>query len=366
MLKEEFQYLLRLLANCRDKLRRWIDSGEPSIIPGVPVYDAFEELANVIGTGTLEIDPESHGANEFRLGWEQFKRRLLATQDPTELPGVPFWDVWFVLENRLGQSEKKVVPVLEKIGTLVKDGVKPFQIARIYGWYRDNGAEDIAKVQEEIDDPGKHTANYIEPNAKRIHLMNQRIDEEASFWRARLEKKVNMATTATAPESLETLIRGRVSMRQIVSMKRVTREEIRAEADRLGIPHPPETYDLGGALFEEKMDGAKERLRDIQLSSPGKGGSSNRNHPALSTVTLGETSTGVGSPDAIADEVVGADEEDEEPVSDGTVVGDNAVEQVLGYASAGMSKADIARHSGLSRQKIDRILKKHQAQVPGE
>lgn len=354
-MKEDYEYLYRLLANCRIKLRKWIDSGESTIIPGITLYDAFEELAGAIGTGITEIG-EEHSANEFRTEWEGFKRRLLATQDPTEIPGTPFWRCWFAMETELTRSEQLPPLIVETMDDLLKNSgngpVKPHQIAKIYGWYMRDGSPDVAKVAEEIRKPGTHlTPDYQTPMQKQRSEKNRRLEEDQRFWQGRLERKINVMTEV-AHESLESLLLAGVSVNQISRMKRMHPDQIKSECARLGIPCPPDDYGiqmLQPGAFDPAKTEEKERLKDIRLRQVGR--PDKHNHPALSTVQLSDD----GDSDVPAEEPA----DDIEPQ---TVEEVNEIEQVIGYAAAGMDPNQIGQLVGLGVRKVKKILKEHGGQ----
>lgn len=124
---------------------------------------------------------------------------------------------------------------VEPIKSLLAQKVGIAQIAKMYGWKRDDGSADIRKVEEEIANPGTHydPVTYAEASmAKYWSDIDAKWHERAK----RVQTTVAAREVREAPESIDELIEQQVPSKQIASMKRVTVEEVKARAAELGIP----------------------------------------------------------------------------------------------------------------------------------
>ncbi len=108
-------------------------------------------------------------------------------------------------------------------------GVGQRQVAKIMGWYTEDGDPDVSKVNEELQHPGKH----FDPETHVTPKDQEREDALAELWEQRKVERQEAATAEAeaapvTPESLDTLVQlPGMSTRQIRKMlPDVTLEEI--------------------------------------------------------------------------------------------------------------------------------------------
>jgi hypothetical protein len=175
------------------------------------------------------------------LAWADMCVQAADRADPAGSPEV--WGAWTVV---LQECTLRTYSLPEPISALTgaKPPVAPNQIAKIYGWYDENGQPDTQKVQEEVTEPGKHfkPKEWVHPSQRRFQ------EQKRKEWAERAKRLASVKQTAKAatrpdappkreaPESIEDLIRQGVNSTQIAKMKHTTVAEVRALAAELGIP----------------------------------------------------------------------------------------------------------------------------------
>jgi hypothetical protein len=158
-----------------------------------------------------------------------------------------------------------VMPSIEPVALLVAQGCSPRQIATIYDWILPDGQADLDRVYEEIEKPGRHTKNKMNPLEVR-----QRRDQEAKLKALEdvMTKRAStrMTEVKEAVEGLDTLVAQGLSRQQLrLNLPHVTDQEIDDSAARQGLMQPPEHYDTLASvrgIFENGPSAADEAMLD--------------------------------------------------------------------------------------------------------
>lgn len=139
---------------------------------------------------------------------------------------------------------------IEPLANLMKDGstIKPAQIAIMYahkindkwvGPFCRDGRPQPSLVFQELETPGSVIpADWVHPQEQARRALERDIMNRRAMWDARRKARGLPAVERQAPESIEDLLRGGVTVRQIVKIKRCTEADVQAEADRLAIALP--------------------------------------------------------------------------------------------------------------------------------
>lgn len=253
----------------------WNASSEPTIhwkgamrkCLSQDVFGALEELASVGGIPNDQIHPGAirlaMRVDDFAQAWLTWTDQSQAGADVSPAGSPELWGCYEAIRAAL------VAPVFAKpepIEQLARREMVPaWQIAKIYGW------ENLAWVQEELENPGTHynPETWVHPGKI---VMDKDIKAK---WATR--KPLNMpsldvtdrpeASSKVAPESLETLIQQRVPVEQIAKMKQISVSEVEQAAAMMGVV-------LSGARFvrpttpagivQEQLADAKQREENFE------------------------------------------------------------------------------------------------------
>lgn len=221
--------------------REWIDSDAMVITEAMG--KAVMACEAVFSTGTIPGDcrPLTDRVLEMLDQWRKWDDDNKMSRHEI-LPGNGFWKT---LRN-VFDARKAAAPArkakLESIAQLSREKVGDAQICRIYDWVEEDGTPQLWKVREERAKPGTHTSG---PTA--VDLRRQQAAEaerrETEAREKRLAEKVK-AANEPAPEGLATLVEQGVSAGQIASMLKIDVDKVYRQCDELGLPLPPESYEL--------------------------------------------------------------------------------------------------------------------------
>lgn len=226
--------LMRLLDAEAHQYAIWNDSeeAEPSGEYWAAVDDLLDGFAADPGDGVLAWSAST--VDKLRAAYAEFNESGMA------LPAAKYWR----LRGEVQDACRRTPPVLDPlptISTLVSQKVPGYQICRIWRLFGPGGHEDVQLVQDELDRPGSViTPAHIE------YVNGMRLIEAG--WLAgdagAKKKTAKAPERAAAPDDIETLIRQRVPVQQILKIKREQYGEsfppniITDLADHMGISVP--------------------------------------------------------------------------------------------------------------------------------
>lgn len=198
---------------------------------------AFVDLFHECHTREVEQDawPLVLAIDNLEAKLTEFADRQLleANQDPSGSP-----ELWCAYEEVLRAKKPYCPKRPEPIKQLVSENVPRAQIAKIYGFRRPDGSADVVKLQEEIENPGKH----YQPETW-VHPRDQQFWAEITAkWAARCDKldqavegRSQRPAKRDALETVEELILQGVHAEQIAKMKRLSVDQVRTQAAEMGV-----------------------------------------------------------------------------------------------------------------------------------
>ena len=159
-------------------------------------------------------------------------------------------ELWFKYHSVREAAKPVVYNNVESVHQLAAmPNMPPAQIAKIYGWYDELGNPDVGKVSEELENPGKHTKNWVNPIVKRKNdellakwrIRTDRIDERKFSGPKKREQKIEeKRKLGPAPESVEELLKmPHMTVEQVALMKQISVDDVRqiAANARIAIDH---------------------------------------------------------------------------------------------------------------------------------
>ena len=192
---------------------------------------------------TLVGDLEKH--------WEAWKRRATANPNRFQHPDTNFWAILEAISQHLVDLKRPPAKKLEPVAKLrALPGMTDHQICRTYGWYDANGNPELWKVEEEEQDPGKHSykiEGWLPPHEReRVRIEKA---QAAAIDRAKEQRaaKVAALTRPPAREPIEDLLKlAGMSGKQLCQMKHIDRDKLRGV-----LPAEPTAYaPLGCAIWQ--------------------------------------------------------------------------------------------------------------------
>lgn len=334
----------------------WVESETPYITAGLE--QAVDDLVESFGEGDIPGELrrlERTVTDELAPHWSAWKRVAALSKDNTLLPSGDFWKAVDHLEDALQLAEPRPVQEVETIAELKAQKVSDAQICKIYGWIDGNGTPEIWRLQEEIREPGKHTENWVNPNERRRQEQEAREKDVSKRIANRQASKIKQLTEP-GPESIETCLRQGLSLRQTMKITKKNRDEILAEAQRLGLPAPPENYEdprTKRSPMEPEIAEETARAFDAQQNRRGR---------APQPAPVDDDDDLVFDPDVTA-EAMGETVKEGEGTGEDAPGGAMTLEQeIVTYHQQGMEPAAIAENvklegkSGL--RKVNAIIKR--------
>lgn len=269
---ERREHLLMVVDHLTETHDAWV-KGEMT-----QLNEAFElattDMLDVFQDGTIPGDLRdlNHRVDQFREQWQAWVE-LNSRRAVSPIPGNGFWHAFEAVRAAREAARPKARPTLESIKSLKEQKVSDRQICKIYGWLDPGGNPEIWKVQEELDDPGRHStkiAGWLPPHERKRQESNDRQQRILDRIRADREAKLARAAAA-APEDFQELVESGVSARQIAKMKHLTVDEVFAECARLGIGRPRLEYDTPNAMkgqFDKEPGEEKSRILETVGQEP--------------------------------------------------------------------------------------------------
>lgn len=164
--------------------------------------------------------------------WENGISHVPEDTDPAGSPSL--WSAWAEVQREAFKpiNRKLPTPIRELVDV---QKVPDRQIAIQYGWFRSDGTPDLAKVREEVEQPGKHfnPETWVHPSERR------RAAAIAEVWAKRVSRWSSSQVGGSkkeAKETLDELIFQEVPSKQIAMMKGIGVDEVKARAAYLGVP----------------------------------------------------------------------------------------------------------------------------------
>lgn len=214
------------------------------------IVQGFAEVANFIDTDNFA--PEAWqtvlAIDEVFDAFDAWGRQMENHPDDADPHGSR--ELWFKYHSVREAAKPVVYNNIESVHQLAAmPHMPPAQIAKIYGWYDELNNPDVGKVAEELEHPGKHTKNWVNP------IIRRKNDELLAKWRTRTdrieerkfsgpkkrEQKVEeKRKMPPAPESVEELLKmPHMTVEQVALMKQISVDEVRelAAHARIAIDH---------------------------------------------------------------------------------------------------------------------------------
>lgn len=240
-----------------DARQRWADGDEPYITEDLEA--AVGDLLAVFHAGTIPEPFRAHAGCVAAMTppWNDWQAEAIESGGAVA-PRDEFWrafDGLVVLEEEAEAPPKRR---LEPIKLLREQKVGDEQIARMYGFVsfrrgpsgeRESVAETW-KVQEELDQPGRHTGpetGWRPPLEAKLVERERAKKAAAERVRLRMAAKLERANNPP-PESLAELVQQGVVAEQIADMLNSTVQAVWAECDRQGLPRPKARQPITAAV----------------------------------------------------------------------------------------------------------------------
>lgn len=238
-----------------EALKRWEDGDGPTIDGRKAIsQDLSEAIEKAINdTADLETIGDSVKAHEipddfieYAIGFDalansyrDFKRRACAAVSLSEVDldgDQALWKALYGLRELVSTKYNYQPP--SPIPALRNQGVSDEQIARIYGWYAEDGEPDLERVLGEELSPGKfyNPKTWVHP-ARRKRLEAARVAIAARAPRGR-EYLDPSEFGKTAPPPLEDLLRLGAPAPQIATLYKMDLEDAEELLERYQKDHP--------------------------------------------------------------------------------------------------------------------------------
>lgn len=248
---EEFEVALQRWESQTGPLVQWKDRSVKPVTQ--ELEDQFADLGKFLNHS--DFAPEAReGVLAMDGLWaaiQEWANRLQAHPNKTDPTGGR--EVWHHLEIVREALREKFAASVEPIEQLVKEGVKPSQIAKMYGWYNPDGSPDLLRVNRETRNPGSEMDwdKWVHPDKiaaqKKIDLAWQERrklfgsdDDIDDLFRPETRAQRDRARwndPGIAPEPIEELLRLEgMTVEQVARMKGVTVDEVYAVASEVGVP----------------------------------------------------------------------------------------------------------------------------------
>lgn len=262
---ERSRNLLSVLTHFLSVHQGWVDSEEEYV---TATYEAAAEgLVDFWGDGDIPgpLRGLERAVAEFGRQWNEYKRR--AEIQSTFAPPREFFQAVAALSAAQAAAAPPVLKQLEPVKELHEQKCTAEQIAVIYEWFLPDGSADQQKVREELAQPGRHTTDYVPPS-QLARIARQR-ERQKLLERALAAGRP--AAPKPAPESVEQLARGGVSLRQICEMKQLSRQAVVEELTSLGLPLPPDDYaplQTERGVYDRDLREEQQRMLDGHFAEP--------------------------------------------------------------------------------------------------
>lgn len=231
--------------------------------------EAIEDTLAVFEDGDLPADCRrlDNAVEWLRKKWAEYKEEEAAAGNAVQQPTNAFWRaIEQVRESRKAARSHRRAH-LESIATLTAQKVSDNQICRMYGFVDGHGQPDLVRLQEERAEPGRHTNpdNGWEPPAEaRRRDREQQQTAAVARSKKRLAEKMAARGARKPTESIAELLEQGVAANQICKMHGCSLDDVRIEADRLGIDFAENYGDAMNArgAYDPPLTDEQERHMD--------------------------------------------------------------------------------------------------------
>jgi hypothetical protein len=221
------------------------------------------ELFNLCDSPSIEREawPLVLAIDDFDDELQRFAERSSVAPDATDPHGGnSLWAAYGVmLKGKTPPRPHKIEPIAQ----LLAERVDRQQIAKIYGWRHPDGSPNLDKLQEEINEPGKHydPATFVHPKDKKFW---EGVEEKwfarvAAFEAGEDGQSRKVKPKKEAPESLDDLIIQGINAKQIAKMKHVDIDEVHARAAELGVALDSSTLVYASYADAQRAAAAKQQ-----------------------------------------------------------------------------------------------------------
>jgi hypothetical protein len=157
-------------------------------------------------------------------------------------------ELWDCFHEVARAATENLPEKIESVAQLLSLEKMPAQqVARMYGWFDEFGNPDVNKVEEEKINPGKHTANWVNPNKVQ---RNQRVQDA---WAVRCETFGGWDTSIFMPNADAPLQK---------------KEEPAKEPLEELLSYPGMTFDQAAKMKHMTIDQVRDAAKEIALANP--------------------------------------------------------------------------------------------------
>lgn len=253
---EQRDFLHGLVSEAIAQHDRWAADLENNHVTAA-LDDAMTDLIDGFSAGDIPGSCRALSAlvAEFGVAWTAWQAAVDRGGSALTPPDDACWQAWERVVDEYRGVVSPSSPPVESVVTLREQKVPDRQICEIYGWVDIQGRPEIFKVEEEIANPGKHTKDWVDPISKRRQAAEQEQRSLVAKVRRLRQAKVDRMN-ATAPESLEDLVRQDVPIGQIAEILRMTPDDVLAACDAAELPRPKAASEMfvdRTGLYEESL-----------------------------------------------------------------------------------------------------------------
>lgn len=173
----------------------------------------------------------------------------------------------------------------ESIEQLLREKVPYQQIAKIWGLVLPDGSGDVARLNEEIANPGTHIKSdwmSSDEQARRRDIDRRWQSRVEELDRAEAKQAAQTAGMGDdCPESLEDLIQQRVPIAQIARMKEMSEDEVRHKCVEMEVAIDSSVIGYADTSYTPADDEQQEKTEETRLDDALRAAKVN-NYPELS------------------------------------------------------------------------------------
>jgi len=260
----------------------WLESEDRGIPAESDLWKLVEDTLDLFATGMIpgecrRLQDLVDALTDPWLTYVDRVERFDIEDPPDKAFGIAMRDLE---QYRTASRQPPPGPLPSIRDLLYRQKVSEKQVCEMYGepfYYceLDSGGNLLSseyhreRLQEELQHPGRHTGpgtGWMHPEARRrLKLAKKSTDAESRLMQRLISKQRKVA-----PESIEELIRGGVTMRQLCEMKGVTPDQVKAYCQHNGLAVPAANYEPiehAHAPQEPELDEDQQRRLDSQFGN---------------------------------------------------------------------------------------------------
>ena len=332
-MKELKNYLTRLLDNLSSAHAEWSQDESQGLAIEGKFWLALDEVLEVYCEQDNGIPPGMIGVfnatRDIQPHWVSYKAKATISGDSTMVPGAQFWKLYEMIYGALEQSVPIKAKLLESIEQFDREKLPDRLIAKAYSWFLPDGiTADLERVRlaRQSAAEGNPVLVYSDSHLRQAEeIVKKKTKRKAAPVKLRAKKE-----KVKAPESLSTLVTQKVPLKQISEILSLSETEVLAKCQDQGLYMAEATsvYSERGTYTPELSETEDRRI------------------DASAAVHLGEDST--------IDHESLFEDDDVKEVPDVR----SLEQQVIDAHDDGGLNTDIAEALGLSRQKVQSIIKR--------